>query len=724
MTFWLVLISTASIAQAASVLAAQAVGGEGPQAFEDPEAVRIDDVFVMGRRGSTQFTPETELGEDEIDALGAYDIGEVTYRIGRKLGFTEPPIIVVNGRRALNSADFSRFPPDALVRVEALPPEAGAIYGDDPSRRVLNIVLQPEYRSRDGLVRGARPTKGGSSSLAVEVSQSEIHGDATRQFGAQIVRDTALRADERGVYSRDHPGTAGLTLRPSAESVAFNVSATGAIGEWSSSLNTAAQIQSGHFVSGAGGQILRTRQETRTLTAAGALGGQAMGWSVRLGLDGNLSDARQDGVTESRSRGLYANANFGADRTLTDLPAGSLRANLSSRFSYAQAVSDVGLVQTRLSTQDLDLNGHFVIPLSRRRPLRENGAGMAWGDISATLGGRVRGLVGSSTRGEGMNAGLNWSPVRQLRFNAQWSMSTDGPADQQRLAPASYGPPVVVFDFITGDSVEILPIVGGNPDLRPPTSHRFSASISAGPYTSWQMSGSLNFARARSIDGISSLPALTPELEAAFPDRFTRGADGRLVSIDQRPINLDSDSSESLSSSLNFNVPFSRTPSADAAYLQLGVNHSWQLKNRLTINQGLPGMDRLAGDGGGVSRHQASLSADGRYRKWGFNAAANWRSASHIRRDSGRDGPDDLKLDDFATVDLRLSYAFEPNASADQSAPRSRRYDGVRLELAITNLFDTRPHATLGDGRPAPGYGRDDQDPVGRVAQLTLSRRF
>jgi hypothetical protein len=46
------------------------------------------------------------------------------------------------------------------------------------------------------------------------------------------------------------------------------------------------------------------------------------------------------------------------------------------------------------------------------------------------------------------------------------------------------------------------------------------------------------------------------------------------------------------------------------------------------------------------------------------------------------------------------------------------------MNLEIENLFDARPGARLGDNSPAPGYGRDIQDPVGRTVRLTLQRRF
>ena len=35
----------------------------------------------------------------EIDALGAYDIGEVLERLGETLGVGETPMVIVNGKR-------------------------------------------------------------------------------------------------------------------------------------------------------------------------------------------------------------------------------------------------------------------------------------------------------------------------------------------------------------------------------------------------------------------------------------------------------------------------------------------------------------------------------------------------------------------------------------------------------------------------------------------------
>jgi hypothetical protein len=696
-----------------------------PRPTNAPDSFRLEDVTVVGRRGSTDLTPEREFGAAEIDVLGAYDISDVIRRLSQNMGLSEFPEVIVNGRRALNPADFLGFPPDAMVRVEVLPPEAGALYSDDPSRRVLNIVLQREFKSRDGLLAGSRPTASGRSSVSGDIRQSEIHDDSTRQFGLRLSRDTPLRAEEREAYSRDHPGSAGTTLRPAADAATVNGSLTGALGDWSGSLNGTTSTSDSRFVFRVDDQTIETRQGGRDLTLAGALGGEVLGWSTQMGMDGGVSSSRQSGIAQVRSQALRFGANVRGDRTVMELPAGPLRANLSSRFWYARTRTDVDTDRKRQSTESLDVTGNLSIPLTRRVVGGDEGGGgvVPIGDLSATLGGSVRGLYGATARGEGVNVGLNWSPIGKVRLNAMWASSVDSPTNQQRFDPVVYGPPQTVFDFQTGEAVEILPLLGGNPDLGQERSRNLSLSASAGPYTAWNLMTNLSFRQARSTDDISALPALTPEIEAAFPDRFIRNGDGRLLSIDQRPLNLGSTLAETLSSSLNFSVPFSDRPTAETPYLQVALSHTWQLTNQLVLHESLPVLDRLAGDGGGLPRHQVSFRLDGRYRKVGLNAGVNWNSASRIRRDAGRDGPGDLRLSPFSTIDLRLSYLFERPTSPGEDGAGSRRDSGLRAELEVSNLFDARPEATVG-GVSAPGYGRDDQDPLGRTIRLTLSRRF
>lgn len=683
-----------------------------PTPPQDGEPIRLEDVVVAARRGSALVAPEIELGADEIDAFGAYDIGEALARISESLGFENPPIIIVNGRRVADPNAFLGFPPDALVRVEALPQQAAALYGGDPSRRVVNIVLQRTFTSRDGRATGVRPTAGGRSSIGLDGRQSSILENDTTQFGLQLGRDTALQATERPAYIQAHPDRAGSTLRPAVDSIGANVAMTRQLGDWSSSLTAAVQARRDRSGALVGGEIVESLRETRGVTLAGGLSGEAAGWSVRLNLDGAASTVKQEGLTAGRFRNLSTAANLAADRTVFDLPAGPMLVNLTGRYARFTSTADKADGRTTRSLDTMDVGGNLSIPLSQSR------------SSSLSLGGTLREADGA--RGTGVSGGLSWSLTPKLRFNGQWSRSVDAPNGQQRLAPQFYGEPRVIFDFTTGEAAEVLPLFGGNPDLKAQTTDQTMLTVSAGPFTSWSLLAGVNWRRANSTDQIGALPAYTPEVEAAFPERFRRDANGRLFEIDQRPLNIQSARSESLASSLNFNIPLGRgSPGARGGRaVRIGLTHSWQLANVVTIRDGLPAMDRLAGDGGGASRHQLSGQVDGRYGQWGLNASARWRSGSRLRRQSGRDGPDDLRLDPFATVDLRLSYLFEQAAPPRQEGGAPRRDAGLRLELDIDNVFDARPKATLGDGRPAPGYGRDDQDPLGRTVRLTLTRRF
>lgn len=698
---------------------------EAPPA--SPSPAQLEEVEVVGRRGAARVAPEQELGPEEIDNLGAYDIGEVIARLSERLGFQQPPVVIVNGRPVVDARNFTGFPPDALVRVEALPPQAGALYGGDPGRRVVNIVLEPEFRSRDALAKASRPTAGGTTTLSLDARQSEIQGSSTFQMGLQGARTTPLWADERPGYGRDHPGGGGNTLRPQAQTGSVNLSATGTLSDWSTSFSASLQTRQDRFVSSsvAAADRAETRQETDALTMAGGLAGRALGWSVRWGLDGLVSEGRQRGATDVTARTVSAVAKLSADRTLIDLPAGPAQMTVDTQYLRSRSDIRAAGVTATPSSRALELRSGLTLPVTSSQSDR-GGPRRLLGDLALNLGGRLRLLDEADAQGTGLNAGVAWSPSGRVRLGAQFAQATDAPTREQRFDPIRYGPPRTFYDFRRGEAVEIQPILGGAPDLQAQETQTLSLSGSTGPFGAWGLQASVDLQNTRATNAIGALPALTPATETAFPDRILRDASGRLTGIDQRPINLKAISSQTLSSGLTANIPLgSGAPEASRrGSVQVAFNHTWRLEDRITINEALPRLDQLAGDGGGLSRHQLALRLDGRYARWGLNLAATWRSGARLRRDLGQDGPDDLLLSPLTLIGFTLSTVLSsPRSEASDTGPR-RRTQGLRLELGVENLFDARPTATLGDGRPAPAYGRDDQDPLGRVIRLSLSRRF
>ncbi|ATQ43882.1 TonB-dependent receptor [Caulobacter mirabilis] len=697
-----------------------------PAASEDPEqAALVEGVEVVGRRGAAKVPPETELDAADIDALGAYDIGEVLRRLTERLGPGEEPMVIINGKRTPNAGVFSGFPPDALVRAEVLPREAASLYGGAPGQRVVNLVLQRRFSSRDALAAGGRPVAGGTSSLNGDLRRSAISGNDTHQFGARISRQTALRAGERDRGDLSQGDGGRLTLRPRVDAAAANVAMTKALGDWLGALSVNGQTRDSRSVARFGADVGEVRRVTDSLGLTAGVSGDAMGWSVQFGLAGQASRTREGGLSSSRSAIRSISASVAADRPLFELPAGPVTANLSAQVLASRSTVETDVVRRSLSARSEDARITLSAPLARRDEDGQDGYSI--GDVRATVGATMRRTA--SAGGEGVDAAVSWIPRQGVRFNGLWSTSSESVADQQRFEPLQYGAPTVVFDFRRGEAVEVTPILGGNPDLRPPRSERSSISAFLGPFTPWSLAGSVDFQRFEARDGIGALPALTQDVEAAFPERFRRDDQGRLISIDRRPLNIRSTSTETLVTSVSLALPTPpEGPAPRGTSLRLTLNHTWRVRSAMLLHERLPEMDRLAGDGGGVARQEIGVQLDGRRGRWGVNAGARWQDGYRVRRVSGRDDPGDLVVDPFLSVDLKLSLRLNAVSSAGRTGeatgePRRGRND-LQLDLEIENLFDARPAARLGDGSPAPGYGRDMQDPLGRSVRLVLKRRF
>jgi len=722
---WLPLIAVLTVGQGGVSLEMSQQASpvrEPARHLDDP--VQLDDVEVLGRRGAALTSPEVELDGADIDAFGAWNIEEVLQRMGETLRLGEQPLVLINGQPTPNVSAYTGFPPDALVRAEVLPASAAGLYGAAPQQRVVNLVLQSRYSSHEGRLVGARPSQGGTSSTSGDLRRSAIAGRNTRQVGLRLTRDTALKAGERDGYLADHGQVRdAVTLRPQLDAVAVNASVTRAFGDWSGVFTLSGQVQDSRAVVFFGEELVDTRRSFDVLAASAGFSGQAAGWFLQTNFDGRAVRSSERGIHNQRNDIQALTLAGSARRSLFDLPAGPLTASFNTNLTTSRSVGHRNGDRTYAVFQSEDFQGLLDIPLAKAgASLLSN---RLLGDLTASLGLGLRQNDGGS--GEEVRVGLSWAPQRVLRLNGEWSSSSESVPDILKTEPEYYGSPVVVYDFRTGAAVEILPIRGGDPGLRPPKSERLSLTHSLGPFSRWAASGSLSYQRAVSSDGIGALPSLTEDVEMAFPDRVRRDLDGRLISIDYRPMNLHSTLAESLSAGVNFTLPRPvGTVGADTTVLRVALNHSFQLSNIARLRAGLPEFDRLAGDGGGMSRQSARLMIDARRGRWGVNASAQWQGDYRTRRVSGRDGPDDLIIARFASVDLRFSYQMtprDPEVGAGGGLPQRRR-GGLLINFDVENLFDARREARLGDGASAPGYGRDVQDPLGRTVRLTLQRRF
>jgi iron complex outermembrane receptor protein len=151
--------------------------------------------------------------------------------------------------------------------------------------------------------------------------------------------------------------------------------------------------------------------------------------------------------------------------------------------------------------------------------------------------------------------GINWSPISPVHAVVSFTNQGEAPSAQQLGNPLLSTPNSRVFDYVTGQTVDITRITGGNPDLAEQTRHVFEAELNVKPLTNTDLTLIATYTAVRTNNAIADLPAATAAIEAAFPDRFNRDAAGDLVSVDARPVNFDEEDTKQLRWGFNLRVP-------------------------------------------------------------------------------------------------------------------------------------------------------------------------
>jgi iron complex outermembrane receptor protein len=256
----------------------------------------------------------------------------------------------------------------------------------------------------------------------------------------------------------------------------------------------------------------------------------------------------------ARSATTAANADLLFTGPVLTLPGGEVQASvragfntqeLSSRTLRAGIQTDRDLSRTRENGQiSLD------IPIaSRRRAFLS-----ALGNLSANFNLAVQHLSDFGTL-RTLGGGLNWSPIVPLSVIASMTDEEGPPSIGQLGDPAITTPNVRVFDLVRQETVDITQISGGNPALSADHRRVYKLGVTLKPIKDKDLSISANFTSQRIENPIAGFPTATPEIEAAFPDRFTRDSSGRLLRIDARPVNFARSRSRQLRWGINFSAP-------------------------------------------------------------------------------------------------------------------------------------------------------------------------
>ena len=510
----------------------------------------------------------------------------------------------------------------------------------------------------------------------------------------------------------------------------------------------------------------RTEKDTATGRGLDATALQAAVTAGTLDPFGDLGQVAARPFDTARSVSSKSNVEGVINGNAWEGPAGALASTFKVGFDSQSLDSESvrsGIFSERsLSRDRTSASGNFNLPITSRD--REVLGGL--GDLSANLNLAYEDL--SDFGGlSAYNVGLNWSPWEPVNFTASWADEQKAPSMSQLNDPTISTPNVPVYDFATGQSVNIIRIEGGNSGLSEETKRILKLGFNLTPLKDKDLRLTANYTRTEVEGSITAFPTITPELEAALPERFTRDTDGNLLSIDARPLNFQTADQQEIRWGLNFSTPFGKPDPAAAARMgqrgpgragggpgaggpppgggmrmqsggggggsrgaaiqpgqgrfNVSLYHTYRLQDEITIRDGLPVLDLLDGAAvgarGGQSRNEAQFQMGVFKSGMGGFLNANWKESTRVSGGSSPD--DDLSFSDLTTVNLNL---FADLSSRQTWVAKYPWLKGARVSVGVDNLFDQQLDVRNGLGETPLSYQPDYLDPLGRTFRISLRK--
>lgn len=466
--------------------------------------------------------------------------------------------------------------------------------------------------------------------------------------------------------------------------------------------------------------------------------------------------------------------------SLVTLPAGDVQATFTTGFTRQMLDSESwrsGITTaTNLNRNQLIGSVNIDVPLSER-----DGDGL--GKIGEVA---INGNVGATNVSDfgtliDYGAGLRWSPAKGLTFQASLIGDQNAPSISQLGSAVLVTPNVAVYDFSTGQSVFANVISGGNPNLLAESRRDIKLSANWSPPKIQALNFQVEYFRNNSRNTTEAFPLLTPEIEAAFPGRVVRDVNGRIISVDQTPVNFARKKSQRIRYGFNFSGgvgpqpekgpggpggPGGGRPGGPGAggpggggpgggpragggggprgpggpggggfgFLgggqqppgrwQISLYDTFTFQDDVLIRAGVPVLDLLNGSAtssnGGTPRHQIELSGGVFYKGFGFRLQGNYKTATRVNG-SGLPGSSNLRFGDQTTLDAFFFADISSQKSVVKALPFLK---GARVTFRIENLLNDAIDVRDQNGLVPLGYQRGYLNPRGRYFEIGLRKAF
>jgi hypothetical protein len=587
------------VAQAQTTTTTQQSSGRPAQtqptapAQDDPYT---DEIVVTASepRGAVKgdIPPEIQLNQADIRAYAVSSVSDLLTELAPQTGSgrgSGRPVVLLNGRRISSFAEIRDLPTEAIERVDILPEEVALKFGYSADQRVVNFVLRERFRALTTELQGGAPTEGGNSTQQVQADILKINRDRRVNLDVKYQGNSALLESERNVKATFNDGS-GVNQAPYRTLVApsqdLNINGSYARNlseKVGATVNGTLEVQQSEALRGLAlsqsAAPLALTAEPSPLTASSrtitshfgtTLNGDELPWSNSWSwsLTGNYDRVESKTITDRgfdtlgaarpADRGNSTSNTGTVDALLRGplfkLPAGDVSTSL--RIGGSLSGFDSTAVRNGLAT-DASLSRNIAstqlnidLPIaSRRRDVLQ-----PLGDLTINGNVAVQHLSDFGTLTT-TGYGVNWSPFKPVRLLASWTDAEDAPTTSQLGGPVVASPNTRVFDYRTGQTVTVTTITGGNPALQAEKRHVMKLGLELRPLEKTDLSIRADYVTSRIRNDITTFPAATAAIEAAFPDRFVRDPDGELVSIDNRAVNFAENDTKQLRWGFNLSIP-------------------------------------------------------------------------------------------------------------------------------------------------------------------------
>ena len=253
-----------------------------------------------------------------------------------------------------------------------------------------------------------------------------------------------------------------------------------------------------------------------------------------------------------------ANVHILVSGPLLSLPAGKMNLAIHAgdvQSWYGSSATFGGHQQTvGLSRNALNGRVNLDAPLTRR-----GGALGFLGNITLNGNAAVDRLSDFGVLGA-YGYGVNWRPVDAVTLLVSRTHDSTAPSFQQRGGPLVITPGSRVYDFVTGQTIDVEQVSGGNPDLGAYSRDITRIGLTLRPFAKRELVITANYNHTLTHNPIETFPAATAQIQALFPDRFIRDDDDDLAEVDYRPVNFASEDRSQLRWGINFTTPFGKPP--------------------------------------------------------------------------------------------------------------------------------------------------------------------